>query len=58
MPATNPATPPESNEAKVRRLEARVAELEAAIQKHKDKYIFSSPDFEDLELWKTLVPKP
>lgn len=29
MPATNKATPPESHEAKVRRLEARVEELTA-----------------------------
>ena len=36
------------------RLEARVAELEAAILKHKLNYIYSSPDFEDYELWKTI----
>ena len=38
-------------------LRARVAKLEAAIQTHKDKYIFNTPDFEDLELWKTIEPK-
>lgn len=32
MPATNPATPPESHEAKVRRLEARVKGLETGLE--------------------------
>ena len=36
----------------------RVAELEAAIHSHKDHYIFTTPDFEDLELWKLVEPKP
>ena len=31
MPATNKATPPESHEAKVSRLEARVAEMDCRI---------------------------
>lgn len=39
-----------------RNINTRVAELEAAILKHKLLYIYSSPDFEDLELWKTIEP--
>ena len=41
-----------------RALEAHVAELEAAITKHRDGYIFSSSDFGDIELWKTIPLKP
>ena len=42
----------------IEELQARVAELEAAIHSHKDHYIFTTPDFEDLELWKLVEPKP
>lgn len=38
------------------RLRSRVSELEAAIKKHKDNYIFTKPDFADYELWKTIEP--
>ena len=46
------------NIERAEKAERRVAELEAAIHSHKDHYIFTTPDFEDLELWKLVEPKP
>ena len=35
-------------------LRAENQRLRGAIQKHKDKYIFTNPDYEDYQLWAAL----